>query len=43
VFYGIKYGFVAMLITTPYIAFSILFSSAYIFWCGEKNKLWVCV
>jgi hypothetical protein len=30
-FYGIKYGFVAMLFTTSCIAFSILFSFAYIF------------
>src|SRR3984893_15217601 len=30
-FYGIKYAFVAMLFTTPYIAFSILFSFVYIF------------
>ena len=30
-FYGIKYGFVAMLFSTPYIAFSILFSFTYIF------------
>ena len=38
-FYGIKCGFVAMLFSTPYIAFSILFSFTYFLLYGEKNKL----
>jgi hypothetical protein len=38
-FYGIKYGFVAMLFSTPYIAFSILFSFSDIFIVGEKSRL----
>jgi len=37
VYYGIKYGFVAMLFSTPYIAFSILFSLAYIFMVRRKQ------
>jgi hypothetical protein len=38
-YYGIKYGFVAPLFTTPYIAFSILFSSAYIFLLRRKEQV----
>jgi hypothetical protein len=38
-FYGIKYGFVVMLFTTPYIAFLILFSFAYIFVVRREEKV----
>jgi hypothetical protein len=38
-FYGIKYGFVAMLFTTPYIASSILFSFTYIFIMRREEQL----
>ena len=38
-YYGIKYGFVAMLFSTPYIVFSILFSSAYIFMVRRKEQV----
>jgi hypothetical protein len=38
-FYGIKYAFVAMLFTTPYIAFSILFSFAYIFAVRREEQV----
>ena len=38
-YYGMKYGFVAMLFTTPYIAFSILFSFAYIFVVRRKGEV----
>ena len=37
-FYGIKYCFVAMLFTTPYIAFSILFSFFYIFTVRREER-----
>ena len=39
-FYGIKYGFVAMLFSTPYIAFSILFSFTYIFVIRREEQNW---
>src|SRR5262245_7984105 len=35
IFYGIKWTYLAMLFTTPYIGFSLLFSLAYIF-IGRK-------
>src|SRR5213593_397573 len=35
VFFGIKWTYLAMLFTTPYIGFSLLFSLAYIFIGGE--------
>src|ERR1700732_1207847 len=38
-FYGIKYAFVAMLFTTPYVAFSILFSFAYIFAVRREEQV----
>ena len=38
-FYGIKYAFVAMLFTTPYIALSILFSFAYIFVMRREERV----
>lgn len=38
-FYGIKYGFVAMLFSTPYIAFSILFSFTYIFVMRREEQI----
>jgi len=38
-FYGIKYGFVAMLFSTPYIAFSILFSLTYIFVMRREEQI----
>ena len=38
-FYGIKYAFIAMLFTTPYIAFSILFSFAYIFAVRQEEQV----
>ncbi len=38
-FYGIKYGFVAMLFSTPYIAFSILFSFTYIFVIRREEQI----
>ena len=38
-YYGMKYGFVAMLFTTPYIAFSILFSFAYIFMVPRREQV----
>jgi len=38
-FYGIKYAFVAMLFTTPYIALSILFSFAYIFMMRREEQV----
>ena len=37
--YGIKYGFVAMLFSTPYIAFSILFSFTYIFVIRREKQI----
>ena len=38
-YYGMKYGFVAMLFTTSYIASSILFSFAYIFVVRRKEEV----
>jgi len=38
-FYGINYAFVVMLFTTPYIAFLILFSFAYIFVVRRKEEV----
>ena len=38
-FYGINYAFVVMLFTTPYIAFLILFSFAYIFVVRRKEQV----
>src|ERR1700690_2658702 len=38
-FYGIKYGFLAMLFSTPYIAFSILFSFTYIFVIRREEQI----
>jgi hypothetical protein len=38
-FYGIKYGFVAMLFSTPYIAFSILFSFTYVFVIRREEQI----
>jgi len=38
-FYGMKYAFSAMLFTTPYIAFSILFSLTYIFIVRQEEKI----
>ncbi len=38
-FYGIRYGFVAMLFSTPYIAFSILFSFTYIFAIRREEQI----
>ena len=38
-YYGMKYGFVAMLFTTSYIASSILFSFAYIFVVRRKKEV----
>ena len=37
--YGINYGFVAMLFTTPDITFSILFSFVYIFMVRRKEEV----
>ncbi len=38
-FYGIKYAFIAMLFTTPYIALSILFSFVYIFVMRREEEV----
>src|SRR5436309_2459914 len=35
-FYGIKWTYLTLLFTTPYIGFSLLFSLAYIFFGGER-------
>src|SRR5712691_3683797 len=35
-FYGIKYAYLAMLFSTPYILFSILLSVAYIFFVRQR-------
>jgi len=38
-YYAIKYAYIAMLFTTPYVAFSVVFSLAYIFAAGRGTPM----